>query len=254
MDWTYPVYEIELDGRRIDPAVVGFEVWTHSDSAADSAGIVLSDPESVLHVSRGQKVVIRWGYRDDAQLVTLFEGLVREASPSGLQIYLQLIDYQAVLQAEGRRVRRSWEQATAAEIAGDLLAGTGLSLAATVPETAIDRFPVHGRTPREALQQLVALLRTETGEEIRTYVRGGKLVLAPDALEGPSVLSLETGVNLVGRRPGQLGMERVETLVAPVLHSQVIEVDGERLYVKEATYRWEDGGRTVLQVVPCAMS
>jgi hypothetical protein len=42
--------------------------------------------------------------------------------------------------------------------------------------------------------------------------------------------------------------------VAPVLHSQVVTVDGVRFFVEEAFYRWAAGGRTILQVVPCAAS
>lgn len=254
-DWTHPVYEVELDGQRLDPAVVSFWVQTQG-TAADSGRLVLSDPEAELAptLARGQKVVIRWGYQDDPALTTIFEGLVRAVQPDGLQVALELIDYQAVLQAPSRRITRTWEHVTPAELAGDLIAGSGLSLMATVPGSQLDRFPVHHLTPKEALQQLCTWLARETGEAHRFHVRAGQLVLGPPDHGQAPALALETGVTLIDRRPGKLGMTLVETLVAPVLHSQVVTVDGVRFFVEEAFYRWAAGGRTILQVVPCAAS
>ncbi len=253
--WTHPVYEVEVAGQRLDPAVVSFWVQAQGN-AADSGRLVLSDPEETLAraLVRGQKAVIRWGYQDDPSLMTFFEGLVRAVQPDGLQVALELIDYQAVLQAPGRRITRTWEHAFPAELAGDLIAGTGLSLQATVPGTQIDRFPVHNLTPKEALLQLCTWLAQETDEDHRFHVRDGHLVLGPPDHGQAPVLALETGVNLVDRQPGKLGMTLVETLVAPVLHGQVVTVDGVRFFVEEALYRWSAGGRTLLQVVPCAAS
>lgn len=253
--WTHPVYEVEVAGQRLDPAVVSFWVQTQG-SGADSGRLVLSDPEAELAptLARGQKVVIRWGYQDDPALTTIFEGLVRAVQPDGLQVALELIDYQAVLQAPARRITRTWEYVAPAELAGDLISGTGLSLTATVPGSQLDRFPVHNLTPKEALQQLCTWLSRETGEDHRFHVRAGALVLGPPDHGQVPAMSLESGVNLIDRRPGKLGMTLVETLVAPVLHSQVVTVDGVRFFVEEAFYRWSAGGRTMLQVVPCAAS
>ena len=253
--WTHPVYEIEVAGQRLDPAVVSFWVQTQG-TAADSGRLVLSDPVTELAptLARGQKVVIRWGYQDDPALTTVFEGLVRAVQPDGLQVALELIDYQAVLQAPSRRITRTWEHVAPAELAGDLIAGSGLSLMATVPGSQLDRFPVHHLTPKEALQQLCTWLARETGEAHRFHVRAGQLVLGPPDHGQAPALALETGVTLIDRRPGKLGMTAVETLVAPVLHGQVVTVDGTRFFVEEVHYRWAAGGRTILQVVPCAAS
>lgn len=253
--WTHPVCEVEVAGQRLDPAVVSFWVQAQG-SAADSGRLVLSDPEEALAptLARGQKVMIRWGYQDDPALTTIFEGLVRAVQPDGLQVALELINYQAVLQAPGRRITRTWEHVTPTELAGDLLTGTGLSLLATVTGAQIDRFPVHNLTPKEALQQLCTWLAKETGDDHRFHVRAGQLVLGPADHGQAPVLALETGVTLIDRRPGKLGMTLVETLVAPVLHGQVVTVDGVRFFVEEILYRWSAGGRTLLQVVPCAAS
>lgn len=254
MDWTHPAFEVEHAGQRIDAAVVGFSVSTHGQDAADSGQVLVADPDGDLAPGflRGSRVKIRWGYLADTQLTSIFDGLVRAVHPAGQQVALELIDFQGVLQAPSRRIVRTWEQVSPAELAGDLLAGTGITLQATVPDLTIDRFPVNSLTPREALQQLVAWLRAETGEGYRSHIRDGKLVLGLPDHSQAAVLDLETGVNLIDRRPGKEGRLQVETLVAPVLHSQVITVDGLRFYVEEARYRWENGGRTILQVVPCA--
>jgi hypothetical protein len=253
--WTHPVYEVEVAGQRLDPVVVSFWVQAQGN-AAGSGRLALSDPEAELAptLARGQKAVIRWGYQDEPALATIFDGLVRAVQPDGLQVALELIDYQTVLQAPGRRITRTWEHVTPTELAGDLIAGSGLSLQATVPGAEIDRIPVHNLTPKEALQQLCSWLKRETGEEIRFHVRAGALVLGPPDHGQAPALKLETGVNLIDRQPGKLGMTLVETLVAPVLHGQVVTVDGARFFGEEAFYRWASGGRTLLQVVPCAAS
>jgi hypothetical protein len=253
--WTHPVYEVEVAGQRLDPAVVSFWVQAQG-SAADSGRLVFSDPEVELAptLARGLKAVIRWGYQDDPALTVIFEGLVRAVQPDGLQVALELIDYQAILQAPARRITRTWEHVAPAELAGDLIAGTGLTLQASVPGTQIDRFPVHHLTPKEALQQLTTWLARETGEDHRFHVRAGELVLCPPDYSQAPVLALETGMTLIDRRPGKLGMTLVETLVAPVLHGQVVTVDGARFFVEEVVYRWNAGGRTLLQVVPCVAS
>ena len=255
-DWTHPVYEITHKGTRIDAAVASFAVSTQAIDTADSGRLVVADPEALLTpgMARGDRVKVRWGYQADSELVQIFDGLVRSVSPQGQQTVLELIDFQAVLQADSRRITRAWEHVSPAELAGDLLDGTGLSAAAAVPGVEIDRFLVHALTPREALQQLVTWLRAETGEPYRFHIREGALVLALPDHGQAAVLALESGVNLIDRRPGKLGMLQVETMVAPVMHSQVITVDDERFFVEEALYRWESGGRTVLQVVPCAAS
>lgn len=254
MDWTHPVFEVEHAGTRIDAAVVSFSIQTHSQDAADSGQVILADPEGDLAPAflRGSRVKVRWGYRADAQLTPIFDGLIRAVSPQGQQVALDLIDFQGVLQAPSRRIVRTWEQVTPAELAGDLLAGTGITLAAAVPGLTIDRFPVNALTPREALQQLVAWLRTQTGEPYRSFIRGGQLVLGLPDYGQASVYTIETGVNLVDQWPGERGRRKVETLVAPVLHSQVVTLDGVRYFAQEVTYRWDQGGRTILSVVPCA--
>ena len=254
-NWTHPVYEVDVAGQRLDAAVVSFWVQTQGN-AADSGRVVLSDPEETLAptLARGQKAEIRWGYQDEPALATIFDGLVRAAQPDGLQVALELIDYQTVLQAPGRRITRTWEHVTPAELAGDLIAGSGLTLQATMPGAELDRFPVHNLTPKEALRQLCSWLKRETGEAIRFHVRTGALVLGPPDHGQAPALALETGVTLIDRRPGKLGMTLVETMVAPVLHGQVVTVDGARFFVEEAFYRWTSGGRTLLQVVPCATS
>ncbi|MDP2361937.1 MAG: hypothetical protein Q8O14_14505 [bacterium] len=249
-----PLFEIDWKRQRIDVAVASFQLFSQASNAADSGHLILHDPDGDLALAKGDAISIRWGYPDDAALTRIFHGAVREIQASGLQTIVHLIDWQTILQARGRAITRTWEHSTPAEIAGDLIAGTGLTLAAQAPAITIDRFPIHGLTPKEALLQLVQWVKRETGDELRFHVRDGALVLAKADHGQAAVHAIETGVNLIDRRPGKLGMSEVETLVAPVLHSQVVTLDGARCFVEEAEYRWQSGGRLVLQVVPCAQS
>ncbi len=249
-----PLFEVTWKGQPIDPVVAAFHIVSQAMNTADGGHVLLQDPEGLIapQVKAGDALSIRWGYQEDAALTRIFHGVARDVQASGLQILVDLIDWQTLLQARGRAITRTWEHSTPAEIAGDLIAGTGLALAAQAPELTIDRFPVHGLTPKEALLQLVQWVKRETGTALRFFVRDGQLVLdEPDHAQA-AVHAIETGVNLIDQRPGWLGLLEVETLVASVLHSQVVTIDGARFFVEEAQYRWQAGGRLVLQVAPCA--
>ncbi|MFA7332653.1 MAG: hypothetical protein WC326_16410 [Candidatus Delongbacteria bacterium] len=251
-----PLFEVTWKGQSIDPVVAAFHVISQATNTADSGHLLLQDPEGLIapQVKAGDAIRIRWGYQEDAALTPIFHGVARDVQARGLQTVVHLIDWQTLLQARGRVITRTWDQSTPAEIAGDLIAGTGLTLAAQAPDLTIDRFPVHGLTPKEALLQLVHWVRREADIKLRFFVRDGQLVLAEPDHAQTAVHAIETGVNLIDQRPGRLGLLEVETLVAPVLHSQVVTIDGTRWFVEEAQYRWQAGGRLVLQVAPCATS
>lgn len=251
-----PLFEVTWKNQLIDPIVAAFHIISQATNTADGGHVLLQDPEGLIapQVRAGDAIRVRWGYQEDAALTRIFHGVARDVQASGLQTLVHLIDWQTLLQARCRAITRTWDQSTPAEIAGDLIAGTGLTLVARAPALTIDRFPVHGLTPKEALLQLVQWVRRETGTELRFHVRDGQLVLAEPDRGQAAVHAIETGVNLIDQRPGRLGMLEVETLVAPVLHSQVVTIDGVRFFVEEASYRWAAGGRLVLQGVPCATS
>ena len=248
-----PVFEVDWNGQRADAAVAGFRVET-SAASADLAVLRLQDPEGALvpRMKRGDRIRIRVGYVDDRTLPEIFDGLIRSIEPRGLQTSVEALDWQAALQA--RRVVRTWEHAAPAEILTDLLGGTGLTLEATVPALELDRFPVHDLTIVQAIRQLLQRVEAETGAACRFFVRAGKLVVAPANEAQPAAAAFVTGETIVHQRPGKLGRQVLETLIAPVQHDQVVTIDGARWFVDEATWTWGTGGRLLLQVWPCATS
>lgn len=249
-----PVFEVEWESTRVDPAVANFNVESAAGGSADLAVLLFNDPEEALipKLLRGNKLKIRWGYQDDSELLEIFDGVIRTVDPKGLQASVEALDWQTILQA--KRIVQTWEHATPAEVVTDMLTGTGLGLETASTETEINRFPVHGLTVVEALKQLVRWIEKETEEQFRFYVRGGKLVFAPADDTQQPVYTFETGENIIQQRPGKLGLTVLETIAVPVQHDQVVSIDGSNWFVEEAAYRWTTGGRTILQVRPCATS
>ena len=47
------------------------------------------------------------------------------------------------------------------------------------------------------------------------------------------------------------GLSELLTMISPVQHSQVIQIDGDNYFVERVNYRWNNGGRTLLGIHPC---
>jgi hypothetical protein len=246
-----PLFEVWLDGTRVDAAVSSFTVSTSAKGVADSARIVFQDPEQTVTpgLIRGARLRVKLGYQDDQELLEVFDGLVRVREPLGLQVAAGGLCWQAVLQA--KRVLNTWENCSEVEVATDMLAGTGLQLDMEPAGLSIDRFPVHNLTANEAMKQLLALVLRETGQEYRFYVRAGSVRVAPADTGQAASYAFNTGENIIRMRPGKLDMQALESFIVSVQHDQVVEIDGERFFVEEAEYTWATGGRTILQVRAC---
>ena len=111
-------------------------------------------------------------------------------------------------------------------------------------ELEIDRLPFFDRTVREAIDAVADLVRRETGEEYFDYIRDGVFHWGRKDYEQPPVHSFRTGADIIRSERLGDGLSFLETLVTPVRHSEVIDVDGERCFVVKIEYLWRDGGRT----------
>ena len=246
-----PVFEVLWNGQRVGPAVARFTVESGRSGSADLAVLLFQDPEGAVvpRLSRGHRLQIRWGYQDDTELTLVFDGVIRKVTPKGLQTEVECLDYQCVLAA--KRITQTWEHATCAEIAGDMLSGTGLSLHATGLDVELDRFPVHDQTVSQALHQLQQWMRQNTGVDRAYYVRAGLLVFEPAVETQVPAFTFVTGENIIDHRPGKLNLTALTTIAVPVYHSQTVLIDGSLYYVEGTAYHWTTGGRTVLQVRAC---
>jgi len=244
-----PVVEVELAERQVGCLVARLGATSDLCGKADTCVLLVADGKGELGgtVRRGDPLLIRWGYAGE-DLTEIFRGVVREVGLSD-PLVIRGIDYNAILNS--KRIRMTFEGETAAGIIRGVMAETGLGLDVEDCELEIDRLPFFDRTVRECIDAVIDLVRRETGDEYFDYIREGVFYWGrKDSAQTP-VRSSRTGVDIIRMERLGDGLSFMETLVVPVRHSDVIEVDGERFFVVKAEFLWNEGGRTRLWFESC---
>jgi len=237
-----PVIDVTLAGASVGPFTARLGVTSDLCGKADTCILLVADGKGELGraVRRGDPLLIRWGYAGEDSL-EIFRGVVREVGLSD-PLVIRGIDYNAIL--NHKRVRVTFEEETAAGIIQAVMADTGLGLDVEDCQLEIDCLPFFDRTVRECVDAVTELVRSETGEEILDYIRDGVFHWRKKDISGSPVHAFRMGVNIIRQEARQDGLSCMETLVAPVRHSEIIEVDGEKCFVVKVEYIWESGGRT----------
>jgi len=243
-----PVVEVELAGRQMGSLTARLGVTSDLRGKADNCVLLVADGKGDLGgaVNRGDPLLVRWGYAGE-NLTEIFRGVVREAGLSD-PLVIRGIDYNTILNS--KRIRMTFEGETAAGIVRAVTAETGLGLAVEDCDLEIDRLPFFDRTVRECVDGVTDLVRRMTGEACFDYIREGVFHWGwKDNTQSP-VRSFRTGIDIIRMERLGDGLTFLETLVVPVRHSEVIEVDGEKSFVVKAEYQWDEGGRTRLWFEP----
>jgi len=237
-----PVIDVTLAGKPIAPLVSRLEVVSDLLGKADTCVVEVADygRSLVRSVNQGDPLIIKWGYSGE-ESVEIFRGVVRSVGIAD-PVVLRGIDYNAILNS--KRVQVTFEEETAAGIIRAVMSDTGLRLDVEDCQLEINRLPFFNRTLRECVDAVIELVRRETGEEFLDYIREGVFHWEMKDVSGSPVHSFRMGVNIIRQEARQDGLSFMETLVASVRHSEVIEVDGEKCFVVKAEYIWESGGRT----------
>ena len=237
-----PLIDVTLAGTPVGSFTARLGVTSDLCGKADTCILLIADIKGELGgtLRRGDPLIVRWGYAGE-ELTEIFRGVVREVGLSD-PLVIRGIDYNTIL--NGKRVQVTFEDETAAGIIRAVLADTGLGLNIEDCQLEIDRLPFFDRTVRECVDAVTELVRKETGEEFLDYIRDGVFHWGMKDVSGSPVHSFRMGVNIIRQEACQDGLSFMETLVAPVRHSEVIEVDGEKCFVVKVEYIWESGGRT----------
>ena len=243
-----PVIDVTLVGRTIGSLTARFGITSDLCGKADTCVLMVADGKGELGraVGRGDPLIVRWGYAGE-DLTEIFRGVVRETGVAD-PLVIRGIDYNAILNR--KRVQATFEGETAAGIVRAVMADTGLGLAVEECELEIDRLPFFDRTVRECIDTITERVRREIGEARFDYIRDGVFHWGIKDKSRSPVRSFRTGIDIIRMERCGDGLMLIETLVAPVRHSEVIEVDGERCFVVKAEYLWDEGGRTRLWFEP----
>ncbi len=237
-----PVIDVTLAGRAIGLLTARLGVTSDLCGKADTCILLIADGKGELGgaLQRGDHLIVRWGYAGE-NLTEIFRGVVRGVGLSD-PLVIRGIDYNAILNS--KRILMTFEDETAAGIIQAVMANTGLGLDVEDCELEIDRLPFFDRTVRECVDAVTELVRRKTGDEYFNYIREGVFYWGMKDVTRSPVHSFRMGVNIIRQEACQDGISFIETLVVPVRHSEVIEVDGEKCFVVRIEYIWESGGRT----------
>ena len=246
---TFPIYlnpviNVTLAGKPIAPFTARFGIVSDLHGKADTCVVMVADISRSLveATQQGDPLVIEWGYAGE-ELTEIFRGVVREVGIAD-PVVIRGIDYNTIL--NNKRVRMTFEEETAAGIIRAIMADTGLELNLDNCEIEIERMPFFNRTVRECIDTVTDFVKRESGEDYFDYIRDGVFHWGIKDTSGSPVHTFRMGVNIIRQETCQDGLSFIETLVVPVRHSEIIEVNDERCFVVKAEYLWEGGGRTRL--------
>ncbi len=234
-----PVIDVKINGQLLSVFTSRFEVTSDLNGKADTCVVQVAGYAGKF--SRGDSIVIKWGYAGE-DLTEIFRGVVMGVSHND-PVVITGIDYNCVLNS--KRLNMTFEDDAASGIIRSLLANSGLKLAVEDCPFEIERLPFFSLTIRECVDKVTDIVRRETGEQFYDYIREGVFHWGPKDLSQSPVHSFETGMSII--RTEQYGnLTMLETMVVPVHHSDVIQVDGENRFIVKVEYLWDSGGRTKL--------
>jgi len=239
---TSPVIDVPLAGTPVTPIVARFDVTSSLLEKAETVVLELADYNRIItgSVKRGDPLIIKWGYVGEP-LVEIFRGVVTSV---GLDdpVKIRGIDYNAILNT--KRIQKTFEDETASGIIRAAMADTGLGLEIEECDIEIDRLPLFNQTLRESLDTISEIARAESGDQFYDYIREGIFHWGKKDLSSEVQCTFRLGYNIIRQEVCPDGLEFLETLVVPIRHSDIIEVEGEKQFVVKVEYLWEGGGRT----------
>ena len=246
-----PVINVLVNGADYSLVTAEFTVYSDLRGKADTCRITLEDHEGTRGevIAKGDSLALKWGYEGGA-LAEIFQGVVLDSNHSD-PLIIRGIDYNTILNAT--RILQTYQDDNVGGLMKALLNGIGLGLGLDIEEceVIVDRIPFFNRTIRECIDSLTAIANRETGDEHFDYIRAGVFHWGKKDLEQAPVAVFTTGVNIIDFQLNEDGLSELLTMISPVQHSQVIQIDGANYFVEKVEYTWYNGGRTRMGVHPC---
>jgi hypothetical protein len=244
-----PVINVLVNGVDYSLFTAAFTVLSDLRGKADTCRIVIEDHEGMrgAAIAKGNSLTLKWGYEGGA-LTEIFRGVVLDSNHSD-PLEIRGIDYNTILNAT--RIIQTYQEDTVTGIMKALLNGIELESEIEDCEVVIDKIPFFNRTLRECIDSLTAIADRETGEEHFDYIRDGVFHWDRKDLQQSPAAVFTTGINIINFQLNEDGLSELLTMISPVQHSQVIQIDGENYFVEKAEYTWRNGGRTRMGVHPC---
>ena len=241
-----PVINVSVNGVEQSQATSEFTVNSDLRGKADSFRITLENYDGLQadSIVKGNGLEIQWGY-EDGSLTRIFQGVVLDSNHSN-PLEIRGIDYNTILNAV--KIKQTYQDDTVSGIMKAILIWSGLELEIEDCDVVVDRIPFFNRTIRECVDSLSTIAKRESGEEYFDYIRDGVFHWGKmDFQQAPSAV-FTTGVNIIDFQLNEDGLSELLTMITPVQHSRVIQIDGADYFVEKVEYVWKNGGRTRMGV------
>ena len=244
-----PLINVLVNGVDYSLFIAEFSALSDLRGKADTCQIILEDHEGTRGevITQGDSLVIKWGY-EGGGLTVIFQGVVLDSNHSD-PLTIRGIDYNTVLNAT--KILMTYQDDNVSGIMKAVMRNTGLVLEIADSEVLVDRIPFFNCTVRECIDSLTGIVNRETGDEYFDYIRDGVFHWGQKDLGQEPVEVFTTGVNIIDFQLNEEELSELFTMISPVQHSQVIQIDGVNYFVEKMEYIWHDGGRTRMGVHPC---
>ncbi|MDK9699965.1 MAG: hypothetical protein OEM52_07470 [bacterium] len=240
-----PVTSVKYKDLEIGDAVSVFEVTSFRRGTGDTAWlrIPIATGFDGEFFERGAPVIIQWGLDSEENLLPIFDGVVREVKELDQAIRVELVDYMTLLHA--KQITTTIEDENTEAIICQLTRGLGLQHDLEASGLELKKFPVFNRTVFEAMTHLAERVKFELGKTMLFWIRNRTLYWQSPKQPAEPVVSFVTGLNINNRGSSKLqGYSWLTTGIAPVLHGDTIEVDGDAVVAERVYYKWSRGCRS----------
>lgn len=240
-----PVTSVKYKDLELGDAVSEFEVTSFRRGAGDTAWLKIPNASGFdgEFFERGAPVLIQWGLDSTDNLLTIFEGVVREVKELNQAFRVELVDYMTLLHA--KQITTTIEDENTEAIIRQLVNDTGLAFDLETSGLELKKFPLFNRTLFEALTHLAERVKFELGKTMLFWIRNRTLYWQTPKPPADPIASFVTGLNIVKQGSSKLqGYSWLLSGVVPVRHGDTIEVDGTPVVVERIYYKWSRGGRS----------
>lgn len=236
-----PGIKVNIAGKDYSSHVYGFEVES-SLGEIGSCRLEISDPTMSLSEAfmRGDPINISWGYNQEYSSV--FDGLITRITPNNRTVIISCLDLSVRL--NGIIISKTYSEESAAEILKNALGSSGLELDIADSDYNYSVLPVMNDSAQSLLNKISRDVKTYLNENYLYSVKGSKLIWRTWPESTSPVMDFKTGENIIDWKRGQ----KLTTLIVPVVSGDVVKVDSENYLAQSLTYRWNNGGRTIMKV------
>ena len=238
----YPNIKVIVGELDISPVVVRFCFTSGLYDEMDSVSLTFRDIENTIAstLSVGNSIHIQWGY--DGEENFLFEGVVTSINKVEENVTLKAMDYSVTLNSI--LISETYLDESASNILNTVLGNSSLNLEIEESDLIYSVFPIFNESVMQVVQKITKDVSKHSGVPHIFYTRSNLFNWKAMDISISPVMEFTTGENILEWIEGK----SLTTLIVSVFCGDIISVNDKSYLVESASYRWDNGGRTMLGV------